>query len=260
VITGPPTELWNALFQVDVINAFGEDTGLEHLRYEPLMHILTPVQKQDFINTLRVFIIEDPDAEPPCPPGVSAEVCDTLVALARLEAGVPGGRQYYRYIDRSVHLGRPYFYSVVAFDHNIDGGHLSAGQPGAPSSNFEYVEPLSSSTAAYEAPNRPIYVVPNPATRESMAAWALDPTNDDPSGIKVEFRNLPRSTGTIRIYTLAGDLVITIPFNGRNGVGTVKWDLVSRNGQDVTSGVYLYSIDIDDGDFERVIDKFTVIR
>jgi hypothetical protein len=243
-----------------VINAFGEDTGLEHLRYEPLTRILTPEQKRDYIDTLRRFIIENPDAEPPCPPGVSSAVCDTLVALARAEVRAPGGRQYYCYVDRSVHLGRPYFYSVVAFDHNLDGGRLSAGIAGVPSSNFTYVEPLSSSTEAYETPTRPIYVVPNPATRETMAAWALDPTNDDPSGVKVEFRNLPRSTGTIRIYTLAGDLVIAIPFDGRNGIGTVKWDLVSRNGQDVTSGVYLYSVDIDNGNFERVIDKFTVIR
>jgi hypothetical protein len=208
VITGPPSELWAALFQADVINAFGEDTGLQHLRYEPLTRILTPRQKRDYINTLREFITENPDDEPPCPPGVTTEVCDTLIALARAELGVTGGLHYYRYVDSSVHLGRPYFYSVVAFDHTVELGRLGPGNVGAPSSNFTYVEPLSSSTEAYETPTRPIYVVPNPATRESMAAWALDPTNDDPSGTKVEFRNLPKSTGTIRIYTLAGDLVM----------------------------------------------------
>ena len=93
-----------------------------------------------------------------------------------------------------------------------------------------------------------------------MAAWALDPTNNDPSGTKIEFRNLPKATGTIRIYSLAGDLVKVLPFDGRGGIGTVKWDLVNRNGQDITSGVYLYAIEIDNGQFERVIDKFTVIR
>jgi hypothetical protein len=257
--TGPPTELWNALFQADVVNSFGEDVGLDQLRYEPLGYILSAIHKRDFINTLREHILENPDDEPPCPQGVTVQVCDTLKALARWEAGVIGGRQYYRYVDRSVHLGRPYFYSVVAFDHGIDSkGRFKPGLAGVPSSNFQYVEPQSSSLAAYEYKERAIYVVPNPATRESMAAWALDPTNDDPSGTKVEFRNVPRSKGTIRVYTLAGDLVKEIHFNGHNGIGTVKWDLVSRNGQDITSGVYLYSVEADG--FDRAIGKFTVIR
>ncbi len=104
------------------------------------------------------------------------------------------------------------------------------------------------------------YVVPNPVTKESMADWTLQPNNDDPTGIKLEFRNLPKSAGTIRIFTLVGDLIITIPFDGRNGVGTVAWDLVSRNGQDVTSGVYLYSVHFEDVSLDRVIDKFTIIR
>ena len=93
-----------------------------------------------------------------------------------------------------------------------------------------------------------------------MAAWALDPTNQDPSGIKIEFRNLPKARGMIRIYTLAGDLVKELRFDGSSGVGTIKWDLVSRSGQDITSGVYLYSMQADGGQFERKIGKFTVIR
>ena len=129
-----------------------------------------------------------------------------------------------------------------------------------PSSNFVYVEPKSAAQEAFAYEEREIYVVPNPATRESMAAWALDPTNEDPSGTKVEFRHLPRATGVIRIYTLAGDLVKELPFDSRRGVGTMKWDLVSRNGQDVTSGVYLYSVEVDGGQIDRKIGKFTVIR
>ena len=261
VITGPPAELWNALFQADVINSFGDDVGLNQLVYEPLMHVVPPRLKRSMLNTLRAFLLENPDDEPPCPQGVTAAICDTLKAMARSEIGVQGGRRYYRYIDDSIHLGRPYFYSVVAFDHETAArGHYSPGIAGVPSSNFLYVEPKSSSSAAYESSNRPIYVVPNPATRESMEAWALDPTNTDPSGLKVEFRNLPQSAGNIRIYTLAGDLVQQIRFDGRSGVGTVPWDLVTRNGQDITSGVYLYAIHMDDKNFSRVIGKFTVIR
>jgi hypothetical protein len=93
-----------------------------------------------------------------------------------------------------------------------------------------------------------------------MRPWQLEPNNQDPTGIKVEFRNLPRARGVIRIYTLAGDLVKELPFDATSGAGTVKWDLVSRNGQDVTSGIYLYSIETEDSRFSRKVGKFVVIR
>jgi hypothetical protein len=38
------------------------------------------------------------------------------------------------------------------------------------------------------------------------------------------------------------------------------WDLVSRNGQNVTSGVYLFAVEPDDEKFNRTIGKFVVIR
>ena len=48
---------------------------------------------------------------------------------------------------------------------------------------------------------------------------------------------------------------------GRAGSGTVKWDLVSRNGQDVTSGVYIFSVETDHNTaYKRKIGKFVVIR
>ena len=172
-----------------------------------------------------------------------------------------GGRRYYRYVDKSMHLGRPYFYSVTALDHTDDGkGNLGIGKLGDPASNFVFIEPKTHSQQpwAYEEGN--IYVVPNPATTESMSAWTLNPNNDDPTGIKVEFRNLPLAPGQIRIFTLAGDLVQELPFDGRTGVGTVKWDLVSRSGQDVTSGVYIFAVEPEGVDFDRFIGKFVVIR
>jgi len=105
-----------------------------------------------------------------------------------------------------------------------------------------------------------IYVVPNPATPESMRAWTLEPNNIDPTGVKVEFHHLPQSTGRVAIYTLAGDLIKELTFDGTNGNGSVPWDLVSRNGQDVTSGVYLFAVDADDASFKRFVGKFVVIR
>jgi hypothetical protein len=258
---GPSGDLWKLLFQADVRNNFADDSDLAQYRYEPLIHTLSAGQRQDFIDFIKEYLTEFPQGEAPCPQGVSAEVCDTLRALARWDLGVDGGRQYYRYVDASMHLGRPYFYAVTAMDHAIDDdGNFADGKAGDPSSNFAFVEPKSVSQPAYSYEEGNIYVVPNPATTESMAAWALDPNNDDPTGIKVEFRNLPMSSGVIRVYTIAGDLVKELPFDGRTGVGTVKWDLVSRNLQDVTSGVYIYSVETEDENFARFISKFVVIR
>ncbi|MCK5620142.1 MAG: hypothetical protein KAJ17_12110, partial [Candidatus Krumholzibacteria bacterium] len=167
--------------------------------------------------------------------------------------------------DKSIHRGRPYFYSVTALDHAIitTGGvvTLGEGKAGDPSSNFMFVEPGTVAQPDYAYDRGEIYVVPNPATVESMQPWALAPNNDDPTGIKVEFRNLPRDKGVIRIYTLAGDVVQELPFDGRFDDGTVEWDLVSRNFQDVTSGIYLYSVQSETNqNFERKIGKFVIIR
>ncbi|MFQ5510836.1 MAG: hypothetical protein ACE5EO_03205 [Candidatus Krumholzibacteriia bacterium] len=258
---GPPANLWSAIFQADRINGFGDDSGLNALRYEPLENLLSPARKRDFLNLIKQHLSELPGEEPPCPQGVTQAVCDTIKALARAEMGLDGGRRYYRYTDRSMQLGRPYFYAVVAFDNDRGmSSQFPDTQAGDPASNFVFVEPKSAAQPAFAYDEDQVYVVPNPATRRSMEAWRLDPTNDDPSGIKVEFRNLPASRGTIRIYTLSGDLVKEILFDGRAGVGTAKWDLVSRNGQDVTSGVYLYAIEFADVPFERVVKKFTIIR
>jgi len=101
-------------------------------------------------------------------------------------------------------------------------------------------------------------VVPNPATRQSMAPWTLDPNNDDPSGTKVEFHHLPRARGAIKIFTLASDLVVELPFDGNTGNGSLPWNLISRNGQEVTSGVYLFVVEADN--FDRFVGKFVVIR
>jgi len=263
VENGPEHDLWKLLFQADVVNNFKEDTGLGQYRYEPLVpHILTAARRNDMVQTMIAYLQEFPGQDPPCPPGVTEAVCDTLNRLAQWELGLEKGRQYYRFVDRAIHRGRPYFYSVTANDHEIKtGGTYAEGKAGDPASNFAFIEPGTVSQTDYNYDEGEVYVVPNPATTESMQPWTLDPNNDDPTGIKVEFRNLPQDKGAIRIYTLAGDLVVELPFDGRTGEGTVQWDLVSRNLQDVTSGVYLYSVETDlNTNFKRKIGKFVIIR
>ena len=68
---------------------------------------------------------------------------------------------------------------------------------------------------------------------------------------------LPRARCTIRIWTVAGDLVREIDHDGSNGDGQASWDLVTRNGQEVESGIYLFTVDSSAGSDHG---RFVVIR
>jgi len=178
------------------------------------------------------------------------------------------GVEWFEYVDKTVHDGIYYFYAVTASDYTADpsSGRLvptGRGLVGDPQSNFAFAVPKSKAQSAKEREDKghDIFVLPNPATRESLAEFSqLNPNEDDPTGVRVMWKHLPRSRNTISIYTLAGDLVETIQHDGRNGDGSAFWNLVSRNGQEVVSGIYLYSVESDDSAFDRVIGRFVVVR
>src|SRR5690349_854741 len=159
---------------------------------------------------------------------------DTLFAVGR-----------YSYVDTHVLNGFPYFYSIVPVSV-IPGDSAGADVPlqGNPTANnAQVVYPRGDS----QNDQKHVFVVPNPY--KGGAQWDLVPNEEDPSGTKVTFMNLPRTRGTVHIYTLAGDLVKDIPFDGRppgdlaygkdpvtGGSGSVPWNLISRNGQKIVSG------------------------
>ena len=264
VLSGPGRELWQLLEERDLINGVPPDVEFKKpvseggWEYEPLTDL-------DNKDELMAYFEENlwyyPLDTVPCPPGLTNLQCDTLESLARYDLGFEGGLQYYKYDDKSVHNGMNYFYSVTAYDHLlVEGEPIRPDKYGDPSANFHFTVPLSDAQESAEYEEKEVYVVPNPATMEAMEPWALEPNMDDPTGIKVEFRNLPACRSTIRIYSIAGDLVEVLYHDGSEGRGTLRWDLVSRNGQNVTSGVYLFAVEPDDGKFKRTIGKFVVIR
>jgi len=175
---------------------------------------------------------------------------------------------FYEYIDRDIHNGFIYFYSVTATDHELDfttGGPLPAGAGlvGDPSANFSDTTPgaLAQTAEERERLGVNIYTFPNPATRRSLEEFQqLSPNADDPTGLRIVFTNLPAAHNTIKIFTLDGDLVNELNHDGTNGYGQITWNLVSRNGQQIVSGIYLYNVHSDDGRFEDFIGKFVVIR
>ncbi len=261
---GPSHDLWSLLENRDLVNGvmpdrdFQSPVGSGGWSYSPLKHI---PGLEDYIRSFELNLIAAPMDKIPCPPGLTEDECDTLDAIARFNLGREGGKQYYRFIDYSARNGMPYFYSVIAYDHKLrDGVPIDQGKYNSPASNFKFVTPLSSAQNSDEFDGKEIYAVPNPVTSTSMAPWKLGPVNDDASGLKVEIRNLPRCLSTIRIFTLSGDLVITFEHDGSSGNGTLAWNLVSRNGQDITSGVYIFAVAPEGKDFPGTIGKFVVIR
>ena len=123
--------------------------------------------------------------------------------------------------------------------------------PGTPAQTVEERERIG--------PN--IFVYPNPATNASLAEFQLlHPNADDPTGEHLMFANLPRCRNRIRIYTTDGDLVEEIYHDGSAGAGEASWNLVSRYGQRIVSGIYLYVVEPSDARFRKFTSKFVVIR
>jgi len=60
--------------------------------------------------------------------------------------------------------------------------------------------------------------------------------------------NLPAARNTINIYTVSGDLVQTLTHDGPPD-RPHQLEFMSRNGQEIVSGVYLYTVMADDDGF-----------
>lgn len=108
------------------------------------------------------------------------------------------------------------------------------------------VDGINASQAANELPG--VKVVPNPYFGQYSAMVETD--NES----ALEFQNVPDEC-TIRIYTLAGDLVETLTNN--DGDGVVRWDLLSSNRRQVAAGIYLYHVESPYGEHAG---RFAVIK
>lgn len=99
------------------------------------------------------------------------------------------------------------------------------------------------------------WVVPNPY--RGYSEWERPSVSGDVRTRHVDFMGLPKGMATIKVWTVAGDLVATIRHDGSSGDGEAPWDLVSRNGQEVESGIYLFTVESTLGTQRG---KFVVIR
>jgi hypothetical protein len=172
----------------------------------------------------------------------------------------------YRLDIDNVKDGFKYWVSLTSFDR------------GFPEEGVESLESGVLATRSLVIPGTPpaednqtVFVVPNPY--RGGAVW--DGTRDREK--YVWFVNLPMRS-TIRIYTLAGDLVKTIHFDGRTydasdiqglrtsiersvsiAGGICAWDLISDEDQAVATGLYIYSVE-DRQAGTNQLGKFMIIR
>jgi hypothetical protein len=126
----------------------------------------------------------------------------------------------------------------------------------APREGNVYEFSTKGSQINYDSDLSVVKVVPNPYL--VRAAWDID--NDYQ---KIQFINLPTEC-TIKIYTIAGDLVNTIQHNDpyKSGFdshtrGTAYWNLMTKNNQKIATGIYIYHIN---SPFGETIGRFAVIR
>jgi len=198
---------------------------------------------------------------------------DTDIDAIRLEIPetIDGHAYQYRFTNDNLLDGWQYAFAVTAFD------------TGDPVNNLESLESSALLNTGRVIPGpqadnekRKVTVFPNPYKASSL--W--DGRGDD--GIQersrlIYFANLP-DICTIRIYTLAGDLVDTIEHDSRtyNGAdinwyaqyapgekafsgGIHGWDLVTKSDQALATGMYLFAVE-DKASGETSRGKFVVIK
>ncbi|MFH1372570.1 MAG: hypothetical protein ABII79_02075 [bacterium] len=172
----------------------------------------------------------------------------------------------YDYVIKDLLPTVSYWVNVTAFDF----GSPSSGLPSLESSRTvgaKSTYPLSSVDEVAQR-NLKVFIYPNPYRidaayrslglegRESEIAGDIAPDNRVRT---IHFANLPARC-TIRIHTLDGDLVREIIHHKDPSDPNAShdvWDLITRNTQLVVSGLYYWSVEMEDG--ETQIGKLVII-
>jgi len=180
----------------------------------------------------------------------------------------------YYYIDNDVLNGIEYTYSVVSYDMGLpDSTHINANPDAwARPNGYQFIESSRGSTTLDQnlitvipgASNtgddcNSVRVIPNPY----FARSTLNETNYKR---RLSFMDLPEKY-TLTIYTVNGELVWSQNENHEDaGDGLAFWNLRSINNQEVSPGLYLFTLDAESGSgSSRKVEcshvgKFAIVR
>lgn len=165
------------------------------------------------------------------------------------------GKVWYTYVDRGLTNGEFLYYAVTAFDSGYGPTGLESLES-SPVINLKKVAPSAGPDGTRALSE--VLVVPNPyrlSENYSAIGWERGTADTDR---RIDFTNLPPQC-TIRIYSLAGDLLATLEhdYPGRSAIKhSESWNMVTRNIQAIASGVYLFSVTSAQGTY---VGKFAVI-
>jgi len=185
----------------------------------------------------------------------------TLIAdIAKGDETIEGGLVTYE--DAAI-LGVAYYYGVTSYDTgHLDPWPVDASVTSLPSLESGMVNANSEPVYAMAATSdvlTDVRVYPNPFKQHSQL---LSPGE----GYRIEFVNVPAAC-TIRIYTLAGDLVVTIEHD--DGSGSESWGSkafgdyqVNRYLQYVAPGIYLFHVEshVEGHEGKSEVGKFVIIK
>lgn len=178
-------------------------------------------------------------------------------------------RRYYKYTIKYPDKGVENYIAVTAFDRGIPERNLQSLESGKDVNRVT----IFPGPAAVSDMNE-IYVVPNPYIGQSKFDGKRERDEKGDRSKRIWFVNLPKEC-TIRIYTLAGDLVDVIEHRGEHTVDVINpskaahtglapegmhsWDMLSKYDQIISSGVYLYSVE-DHATGNVKVNKFAIIK
>jgi len=169
----------------------------------------------------------------------------------------------YEYVIEDVMATIPYFVSVTAFDHGYPARNLGSTESDPRTNAQRVFAQAQGDDIAVTNGTLNAYVYPNPyrmdANYRSMGyegvgtdAWAERTRS-------IYFANIPRRC-TVTIWSLDGDLIREIRHDEPEGSGTASiahWDMINKNNEIVTSGLYYFTVE---SDYGTQIGTFMIIR
>ena len=177
--------------------------------------------------------------------------------------------RYYKHTILYPEKGVENYVAVTTFDRGIPDKDLESLESGRDANRITIFP-----GPGYTSDMDKIYVVPNPYLGLSKFDGRREGDEKGDKSKRIWFVNLPEDC-TIKIFTLAGDLVDVIEHRGayeedvinpskatHTGItssGMHSWDMLSKNNQIIASGVYLYSVK-DHATKDVKIDKFVLIK
>jgi hypothetical protein len=168
----------------------------------------------------------------------------------------PDSSIWYSYTDTGLTNGEFFYYAVTAYD----SGYAPTGLDPLECSALINMVKIAPSIGPEKGKGLDeVIVVPNPYRVDGKYFNSLWESGESDTDKRIDFTNLPEKC-TIRIYTLAGDLVAVLlhDYPAKSAIAhRESWNMISRNIQAIASGIYLFSVEADVGSY---VGKFVIIQ